>query len=129
MRILLDTHVVVWALADTDRLGSWFDVLADAANSRLVSSVVGWEIAVKWAIGGLELGGPPDTWLPEQMRVAVMDPVPIEFDQVLGVASLPHHHGDPFDRLLVSQARALRLPIMTADPAFDAYDVEVLAVR
>lgn len=57
-----------------------------------------------------------------------MTPVPIEMAHVLGVADLPPHHHDPFDRLLISQARHLGVPILTADRAFDAYDVEILTI-
>lgn len=81
-----------------------------------------WEIAIKVALGKLDV---PDD-LPERVRQLGFELLPIASDHAWRVRSLPHHHGDPFDRLLIAQAQLEQLPIVTADAAFDDYDVVVI---
>lgn len=128
MRVLLDTHVFLWLHAEPERLGPHLELLEDPSTGRLVSAAVGWEIAIKYGLGRLHLPAPASAWVPERIRLGAMETVAIELAHVLGVADLPPHHRNPFDRLLVSQARHLGVPILTADAAFAAYDVEVLVV-
>lgn len=128
MRFLLDTHVVLWAQADRARLGPQLEVLEDPAHERLVSAASSWEIAVKVGVGRLALPEPPERWVPTRLRAMAATLVAVEHDHALRVAALPPHHRDPFDRLLVAQAQALDVPIMTADPLIGRYEVEVLAV-
>jgi PIN domain nuclease of toxin-antitoxin system len=129
VRFLLDTHVFLWLHSEPERLGPHLDVLEDPSTDRLVSVVVAWEIAIKHGLGRLHLPAPPSAWVPERIRLGAMQPVPIELAHALGVTDLPPHHRDPFDRLLISQARQLDVAILTADAAFAAYDVEVIEVR
>ncbi|HEY9555693.1 MAG TPA: type II toxin-antitoxin system VapC family toxin [Acidimicrobiales bacterium] len=129
MRVLLDTHAFLWAHSEPERLGDHRALLEHVGTQRLVSAVVGWEITIKHGLGRLTLPLPPQQWVPDRMRRGAMTPLPIEMTHVLGVAELPDHHKDPFDRLLISQARALGVPIVSADSAFEDYDVEVLAIR
>jgi len=91
-----------------------------------VSAVVGWEITIKHAMGRLELPAPPRSWVPDKVRDGAMTPLPVELSHALAVADLPDHHRDPFDRLLIAQAHAERLTLVSADAAFDRYDVPVL---
>lgn len=126
MRVLLDTNVFLWLHAAPERVGGLLPMLEDPTTERLVSAVVGWEIAIKHGLGRLQLPEPPQRWVPSRIRRGAMVVVPIELSHVLGVAELEHHHRDPFDRLLVSVAQTLRVPIVTSDPAFGLYDVEVL---
>lgn len=126
MRVLLDTNVFLWLHAEPERVGGLLPMLEDPATERLVSAVVGWEIAIKHGLGRLQLPEPPQRWVPSRIQRGAMVVVPIELAHVLGVASLEQHHRDPFDRLLVSVARALQVPIVTADPVFARYDVDVL---
>ena len=128
MRVLLDTHAFLWAHSAPERLGDHLAVIQRASTDRLVSAVVAWEIAIKHRLGRLELPEPARTWVPSRMRLGAMTPLPVEHAHALGVADLPDIHGDPFDRLLVSQALALDLPVVTADPVFERYGVTVLAV-
>lgn len=128
MRVLLDTHVFLWFHGEPERLGTHLALLEDPDTERLVSAVVGWEIAIKHGLGRLKLTSSPAVWVPDRLRVGAMDAVPVEMVHVLGVADLPAHHRDPFDRLLISQARHLGVAILTADPAFSAYDVETVAI-
>lgn len=127
MRVLLDTNVFLWLHAEPERIGAHLAMLEDPTTERLVSAVVGWEIAIKYGLGRLQLPEPPERWVPSRIQRGAMISVPIELAHVLGVAALERHHRDPFDRLLISVARSLDVPIVTADPAFAHYDVEVLA--
>lgn len=128
MRVLLDTHVFVWLHSEPERLGAQLALLEDPATVRLVSAVVGWEITIKHDLGRLVLPAPPSQWVPTRIERGSMTPLPIEMSHALGVAELPAHHRDPFDRLLISQARVLGVPVVSADPIFGSYDVELLPV-
>ncbi len=129
MRLLLDTNAFLWANADVERLGRWLDVVEDPENDRIVSVVCAWEIAIKWSLDRLELPEAPVTYIPGRLRDLAAESLAIEEAHALGVAELPRHHRDPFDRLLISQARALDAPILTADRIFTQYDVEVLLIE
>lgn len=128
MRILLDTHVFLWLHSEPERLGSQLALVQQPGTGRLVSAVVAWEVTIKHGLGRLQLPEPPPAWVPARIRQGAMEPVAIELPHVLGVADLPDHHRDPFDRLLISQARRLGVPIMTADRTFESYDVDLLVV-
>ncbi len=129
MRILLDTNAFIWTGIAPDRLGAHRGLVADAGNRRLLSVASSWEIAIKWATKKLPLPQHPARYVPEGIRRLAVTSVGIELEHVLGVADLPLHHRDPFDRLLIAQARTLGVPILTADRAFTAYDVELLLIE
>lgn len=123
MRLLLDTHTLLWWLADDPRLADPArSEIADPANDVLVSAASAWEIAIKAALGKLSL---PDD-LEEQLAGNSFSPLPILVRHALAVRDLPDHHRDPFDRLLVAQARIEDLTIVTADACIPRYDVSVL---
>lgn len=126
MRALLDTQVFLWANQDPDRLGAQQATVADAGNELLVSAVVSWELAIKTAIGRLRLPEPVGDYVPSRIAIAGLTAIGIDHAHTLAVADLPPHHRDPFDRLLIAQARVLGVPIITADPVLARYDVEVL---
>lgn len=128
MRLLLDTHVFLWLQTEPDRLGTALAVAEDPRNELLVSAASSWEIAIKHALGRLDLPEPPAIYVPTRIEAIGATPVAVEHPHALGVAELPAIHRDPFDRLLVVQARLLGLTLVTADHAFDGYDVEVLPV-
>jgi PIN domain nuclease of toxin-antitoxin system len=120
---LLDTQVLLWALADDPRLPGWLSEEIGLDPGRFgVSDVCLWEIAIKRSTGRLET---PDD-LPEVVRGLGFHAVPITSRQVWAVRDLPFHHRDPFDRLLVAQARDLGRPLVTADQAIADYEVAVL---
>lgn len=126
-RYLLDTHVWLWLLAEPQRLREdVLDLLADVDNVILLSAASGWEIAIKYRLNRLPLPEPPSTYVPDRMRRAGTTPLAVEHDHVLRVAELPDHHRDPFDRLLVAQAQALGVPLVTADRQLSAYDVTLV---
>ena len=129
MRVLLDTHAFLWANLDPDRLEPWRDVVADPATEVLLSAASSWELAIKTSTGRLHLPEPVATYVPTRMRAIGITGVAVGHHHALAVAALPPHHRDPFDRILVAQAVDLDVPLLTADPAFDAYEVEILAIR
>jgi len=126
VRLLLDTHVWLWLQHAPERLGA--DALRDVedpGNDVLLSAASSWEIAIKWALGKLPLPAPPDQYVPDRVLTSGVTPLPIQHRHALAVAQLPLHHRDPFDRLLVAQAREEAAVIVTGDRAFAASDVEV----
>jgi PIN domain nuclease of toxin-antitoxin system len=94
-------------------------------NELLLSAVSVWEIAIKWSLKKLPLPTAPDTLVPEWMDRTAVTPLPVLHRHALRVAALPRHHRDPFDRLLVAQAQVEDVPILSADPVFAKYDVDV----
>jgi PIN domain nuclease of toxin-antitoxin system len=127
MRYLLDTNVWIWLQTAPHRIpAATFARLADHEATVLLSAVSSWEIAIKWSLGMLPLPEPPGTYIPSRMRHDAVDALPITHVHTLQVATLPHHHGDPFDRLLIAQAQLEGIPIVTADRQIPLYDVEVL---
>jgi PIN domain nuclease of toxin-antitoxin system len=124
MRLLLDTHVVLWALADDDRLQpSTREQIADGATEVTVSAVSVWEITIKVALGKLEA---PDD-IVESLVAADFRPLDITAHHALAAGRLPRHHNDPFDRMLVAQAMYNGLTLVTADRRMAAYGVPLLA--
>ena len=121
MRLLLDTHIVLWALADDPRLALSQRTTMREAEALHVSAVTIWEVAVKRALGKLK--APED--FPEVVRRTGMIPLSISWDHAAEAGALPPHHADPFDRLLIAQARVERLTMMTADRAFRSYEVDL----
>jgi len=128
MRALLDTHAFLWLVGDPGRLGRQRSFIEDAAHELFVSAASSWEISIKHALGRLQLSEPPARFVPRHLREAGLTGIAVEHSHALHAGSLPNHHRDPFDRLLIAQAMELRIPILSADPAFDPYDVDVLHI-
>lgn len=128
MQLLLDTHVFLWLLAEPERLGDQLPTLADPAHDLFLSAASSWEMAIKIRLGRLELPDEPRRYVPDRMRSMGIQPLAVEHPHALAVAELPLLHRDPFDRILVVQARHLNLRIVTADPAITQYDVSSLRV-
>ena len=127
LRFSLDTNTFLWLLGDPTRLTpDAQDAVTDPANEVFVSVVVIWEIVIKFALGKLRLAGDTARWLPGELSGRDLAPLSVTLEHVLAVEHLPLHHRDPFDRLLVAQARAESLTVVTHDRAFAAYDVPVL---
>lgn len=126
MRLLLDTHCWLWMQAEPERLRpAVLDILADDDNDLYLSAASSWEIAIKYALGKLPLPEAPDVYVPDRIVSSGVIPLPVSHLAALRVAALPPHHRDPFDRLLVAQAQLEGATVVTADPAFGLYDVEV----
>lgn len=127
MRLLLDTHVFLWWIAGDPALKSPArKVIADRGNDCLVSIVSFWEIAIKKSLGKLEVPEPLASFFAEQLAVNEFGLLDLEIAHVAKVASLPFHHRDPFDRLLAAQAIEADLKIVSADPVFREYGLEVI---
>jgi PIN domain nuclease of toxin-antitoxin system len=128
MKLLLDTHVLLWAASDPEQLTSAArTALEDGSYDVLVSVVTAWEIAIKQSLGKLELPKPAERWLPEVLRRTGFDFAEIGLAAALRVRALPWHHRDPFDRLLVVQAAEDGYTIVTRDEILRAYGVPLLA--
>ena len=127
MRILLDTHAFLWWVLEDPRLSSVArEAIADPDVDVLVSPMSAWEIAVKAADSRLELPEPVQTYVPSRMSANDFYELPITMDHCLRTADLPVIHRDPFDRLLIAQALAEDIPLVTNDPAITRYDVETI---
>ena len=124
MRLLLDTHVVLWSLTEPQKLrGETREALEDAQNDVFVSAVSGWEIAVKRALGKLEA---PDD-LEAGVRQQGFLPLHLTFLHAEQAGALPPHHGDPFDRMLVAQAQVEGLVVVTRDARIPLYGIRTMA--
>lgn len=124
-RALVDTHAFLWFISGSERLSLPARTLMEDRENSLVISVVSlWEIAIKYGLGKLTLGRPFEDLIPEQLHRQQIGTLGIELPHLVQVIGLPLHHRDPFDRLLVAQSLAEALPIVSADPALDAYGVE-----
>jgi len=127
VRLLLDTHALLWMSADSDRLSvRAATALLDSRNTILFSVAGWWELAIKIGLGKLDMRSDWAATLKREMRHNGIEWLPIRPDHCERLPSLPFHHRDPFDRLLIAQAQAEELAIVTADPQFTAYDVEVV---
>jgi len=127
MRLLLDTHVWLWWFLEPGRLSDRARAaIAAKGNTLLFSAASSWEIAVKHALKKLKLPEPPALFVPQRIARHGMVPLPIEHSHALRVAELPRRHSDPFDRLLVAQAQLEKATVVTADPSFVLYDVDIL---
>jgi PIN domain nuclease of toxin-antitoxin system len=120
MNLLLDTHVLLWWLDDPAQLSEAAGVaIRDGANAVYVSAATVWEIVIKKTLGKLDA---PDN-LDEVLRECRFTPLPVSVAHALAVHSLPMHHRDPFDRMLVAQARTEGMTVVTRDPRILEYAV------
>jgi PIN domain nuclease of toxin-antitoxin system len=127
VRTLLDTQVWLWMLAAPERLSKrGAALLTSPANELVLSAASIWEIAIKYGLGKIQLPEVPSEYIPRLVARTGVTPLPIHHRHAVHVATLPLHHGDPFDRLLIAQAQIEDIPIVTADPSFSRYDVKVL---
>ena len=129
MSILIDTHVLLWAGGIERRLSkSARELLEDPDLPVFFSAASAWEIAIKWSKGRLDLPGLPSEVVENLVAAAGLTKLAITLDDAFSVAELPYHHNDPFDRLIVTQARRHGLRLMTADSRLERYDVDVIAL-
>lgn len=129
MRFLVDTHCWLWAVSAPEKLrNSGGDLIADAGNTVVFSAVSALEIAIKVSVGKLKLPEHADDFVTKRVEALHMTVLPVYVSHALRVASLPNHHDDPFDRLLVAQCQIEKLPLMTADEALAAYAIDIIWV-
>jgi PIN domain nuclease of toxin-antitoxin system len=127
MNLLIDTHVLIWWSANSRRVGrSARELISASQNSIWVSTASIWEISIKTSIGRLEISGILDGRIPGDLEQHGFRTLPIELRHALAVRDLPLHHRDPFDRMLIAQARCEDLTFLTADHLIAAYDVRTI---
>jgi len=124
MILLLDTQALLWFVWDDPQLSAVAKgLIEDPDNRKLVSIASCWEIAIKVSIGKLNLGEPSRTFLGREITDNNFELLPISLEHATAVETLPFHHRDPFDRLLIAQAILENAPILSADSAFDPYPI------
>jgi PIN domain nuclease of toxin-antitoxin system len=127
MKVLLDTHTFLWWITDHPQLSPRVrEIIRDGNNELFVSAATGWEITIKAKLGRLQLPDEPQRFILEQLSLNAIQSLPIQMSHALHVFTLPDHHRDPFDRILISQAQLEGLPILTADPQIALYQVEII---
>jgi PIN domain nuclease of toxin-antitoxin system len=127
MKLLLDTHAFLWFIMGSSNMSpSARALIEDEASERFLSVASLWEIAIKLSIGKLTLSAPFDVLIPQQLGLNGIELLGIAIDHVTVVSTLPSHHRDPFDRLLIAQAIVESMPIISIDTAFDMYAVKRL---
>lgn len=128
MRILLDTQCWLWMAAFPEKLSPRTrELVEDERHELYLSAASAWEIAIKHSLGKLQLPESPERYVMNRCDRLRTEPLPIDHAHALRVATLPPHHRDPFDRLLVAQAQIEGLPILTSDQVFGRYDVDLLS--
>ena len=127
MRLLLDTHTFIWFFKGNPKLSNQIRVLIeDESNEKLLSVASIWEMAIKQSMGKLSFSLPFEAFITQQLSINDFNLLDIRINHITIVATLPFHHRDPFDRLLIAQAMAEQIPILSADSAFDAYSINRL---
>ena len=125
MRLLLDTHAFLWFLAEDRSLSASAKArIEDVRNEKFLSVASIWEMAIKIALGKLEIDAELGELIASGAEGNGIGLLDVRKEHALGVVGLPLHHRDPFDRLLVSQALIERMAIVGRDPAFDAYPIK-----
>ena len=127
MKILVDTQIFLWAITDDRRLSSKYRSIYLDRTSQLYLSVASiWEIVIKSGLNKLPLPKPASSYILRQMEKNRLDMLSVRASHLTELESLPPFHRDPFDRLMVAQASAEGMPILSADPAFQQYPVNIL---
>lgn len=125
MNYLLDTGVFLWSAGAPERMNKEAAALLTSRSTKLyLSAVSSWEIAIKFALGSLKLLRRPSEFVPEGMRALAIQSLDVTHSHALAAGELPPYHRDPFDRMLIAQARLENMTLLTADRALARYDVE-----
>ncbi len=123
MKYLLDTHTFLWFIEDSTLLKKTAKTILESDHDLLLSVASIWEIAIKVNLGKLQLAASFDPFIPEQIAINDLEILSIQIAHLNLISSLPLHHRDPFDRLLIAQAITEQIPVISRDTAFDAYQV------
>ena len=125
MKVLIDTHVLLWGLQDEEKLSRRVRTLLPAADVWIsVASL--WEIIAKVQVGKLALPSPVGDYLAAKLMANGVSVLSLSFDHVRRLEQLPLHHRDPFDRILIAQSLNESIPLVSADPQFEKYAVEII---
>ncbi len=126
MRLLVDTRCWLWLQVTPERFSpQTLGMLSDTRNELLLSAASSWEIAIKYQLGKLPLPASPEEYVPSRMLVSGTAALPVLHVHALRVATLPAHHRDPFDRLIIAQAQHEGMGVVTADEMFARYEVQI----
>ena len=127
MKLLLDTHIFLWWADDPEKLSqAALSALQDEANEIILSVVSVWEMQIKIQLGKLKLSLPLKDLIKNQQETNQLNLLPVELKHVLALDTLPFHHKDPFDRLLMAQSLEEDLTLVSADSQFTPYSVKLL---
>ncbi|MEH2443518.1 type II toxin-antitoxin system VapC family toxin [Nostoc sp.] len=125
MKLLLDTHLIIWSAGNPEKLSQRVrNLLIDTNNFWLVSMASVWELQIKSQLGKLNLGSSLPNFIETQQRVNNLQILPIELTHIYALEALPSYHRDPFDRILIAQAIVEKMPLLSVDIVFDAYPVQ-----
>ena len=125
MKYLLDTHTLLWFLSGDEKLSGRARLLIDdPSNEKFLSIASLWEIAIKAGLGKIDLDKPFEQMFPERLDFNRIRILAITVDSLIKLATLPFHHRDPFDRLIIAQGLVENLPIISVDTDFDAYGID-----
>ena len=124
MKILVDTQCFLWFFLEPHKLGEEAqEILTNPNHELFLSAASAWEISIKYSLGKLTIPEPPEIYVPKKLLSAQITGIPIDFSHVLSIHSLPLLHKDPFDRLLIAQAKVESFTLLTADPIILQYDI------
>ncbi|MEH1887021.1 type II toxin-antitoxin system VapC family toxin [Nostoc sp.] len=124
MRLLLDTHTFIWYVTDNSRLSNQVVALINDENNEIILSIASlWEIAIKQNLGKLSFNQSFEIFITQQLNLNDFSLLDIKITHVTVVATLPLHHRDPFDRILIAQSIVENIPLLSADKIFDAYPI------
>jgi PIN domain nuclease of toxin-antitoxin system len=126
MRALLDTHTFLWAISGNEKLSRRAREIFVGPSDLWLSVASIWEILIKAQCGKMSLPQPVGSYLMKKMAENRIEMLPVSLDHVLKIESLPMHHRDPFDRMLIAQSLHEKLPIVSSDIIFRRYDVELI---
>jgi PIN domain nuclease of toxin-antitoxin system len=127
VRVLLDTHVLIWFVSDLDKLRAGArEVIEDGGNDIFVSVVSAWEIAIQQSAGKLDLPEPAEAWVPKVLKASGLEVLEVDLRSALRTRALPYHHRDPFDRLLVAQSLEHGLAFCSRDAHLEAYGIPLV---
>lgn len=125
MKLLLDTHVLIWSVGEPKKLSDNVrTLLMDTNNSWLVSIASIWELQIKYQLGKLKLHLSLPELIETQKQVNNLKILPIELEHIYALDELPNHHRDPFDRILIAQSIFEQIPLLSVDTVFDLYPIQ-----
>ena len=127
MKLLLDTHALLWFFSGDDKISETAKIIIEnQQNRKFISMASVWEMSIKQSQGKLDLEITAAQYVKEKLALSDFSLLPIQIEHLELISSLPFHHRDPFDRLLISQSITEQIPILSSDKAFDQYSAKRL---
>ncbi len=129
MKLLIDTHIFLWLNSEPEKLPlAAYNACCDPQNQLYLSHVSPWEIQIKQQLGKVQLRAALPELIETQIRENGLNMLPIELAHIYSLSQLPYHHNDPFDRLIIAQAKTESMVIVTVDRKISLYEVELLPI-